>query len=44
MQEKFVESRPINPKNGDKYKDKDGVTHVFCYGRWKKLEPKKISF
>jgi len=36
MQEKFVETRPINPKNGDKYRDKDGIIHVFGYGRWVK--------
>ncbi len=32
---------PTNPKNGDKYRDKDGITRLFSYGRWIKLKPKK---
>jgi len=44
--EKFVESRPTCPKNGEKYKDAQGNTHMFLYGTWKKLKntEKKNSF
>lgn len=44
MEEKFVESRPTNPKNSDKYRDKDGITHVFNNGRWIIIKPKKKTF
>ncbi len=46
MEERFVQSRPTRPKNGDRYTDKDGITFVFCYGRWKKFKNsiKKNSF
>jgi len=26
--------QPINPKNGDKYRDSDGLIREFRYGRW----------
>jgi len=44
MEEKFVESRPTHPKNGDKYRDRDGNTFVFCFGTWKKIKLKKVKF
>jgi len=29
-------TKPINPKNGDRYRTKDGVWYIFRNGSWKK--------
>lgn len=29
-----IDVMPINPKNGDKYKDAEGNWHIFKFGRW----------
>lgn len=32
--EKKTITKPVNPKDGDKYKDHDGVESIFRCGRW----------
>jgi len=39
--EKQVISRPVNPRNGAKYKDKDGNVCVFRNGSWINQKKKK---
>jgi len=34
-------TKPTSPKNGDKYKTKDGDWVSFRYGRWVKIVKKK---
>lgn len=33
-----VNDKPVHPKNGYKYKNADGDTMIFRYGRWYKVK------
>ena len=39
-----MSEKPVKPKNGDRYKDTDGITKIFRNGTWLVAKPIKGIF